>query len=139
MNTVLGCIRRAYLRPCLGWVRLTSGPLRALLSLVSLVVPLARVPVADRFGGRRYVTTRVDVDEPTLQQTAETTGGRYYRATDRESLEAIYAEIDELERTEIEVENFTQFEERFPIPLGLGFLLLMTELALAQTVLRRLP
>jgi Ca-activated chloride channel family protein len=70
---------------------------------------------------------------------ADLTGGRYFRATDTESLREIYAEIDELERTEIEVENFTQYDEQFPIPLGVGFLILVTELGLAHTVLRRLP
>ena len=99
----------------------------------------ARVPVQDPLGGVRYANMRVDIDEPTLQSVAELTGGRYFRATDTESLQQIYSEIDELERTEIEVENFTQFEEQFPLPLGLGFLFLMTELALTQTVLRRLP
>ena len=99
----------------------------------------ARFPVQDPLGGTRYANMRVDIDEPTLQEVAERTGGRYFRATDTESLQEIYAEIDELERTEIEVENFTQFEEEFPLPLGFGFLLLMAELALVQTVLRRLP
>jgi Ca-activated chloride channel family protein len=86
-----------------------------------------------------YVTTRVDVDDETLGEIAELTGGRYFRATDTRSLEAIWAEIDELETTEIEVENFTQYEERFPLVLALGFLLFATEVGLAQTVLRRLP
>lgn len=99
----------------------------------------ARVPVSDPLGGTRYATMRVDIDEPTLQQVAELTGGRYFRATDNESLAAIYAEIDELERTEIEVQNFTQFGEEFPIPLGIGFLLLLCELVLANTLLRKLP
>ena len=99
----------------------------------------ARVPVTDRFGNRRYVTTRVDVDEPTLRATAETTGGRYYRATDRESLEAIYREIDELETTEIEVENFTTYGERFHIPLLVGLFLLLAEVVLGRTWLRTLP
>jgi Ca-activated chloride channel family protein len=99
----------------------------------------APVPVPDGFGGTRYANVEVDIDEATLQQVAELTGGRYFRATDTESLEAIYAEIDELERTEVEVENFTQFGEEFPVPLMLGFLLLMVELALSQTVLRWLP
>jgi Ca-activated chloride channel family protein len=99
----------------------------------------ARIPVPDGFGGTRYANMQVDIDEPTLQEVAERTGGRYFRATDAESLAAIYAEIDELERTEIEVENFTQYGEEFPIPLALGFLLLLTELALSHTVLRRLP
>lgn len=99
----------------------------------------ARVPVPDPLGGTRYATMRVDIDEATLQEIAERTGGRYFRATDNESLAAIYEEIDELERTEIEVENFTQYGEEFPLPLGIGFFLLALEFALGQTVLRRLP
>ena len=99
----------------------------------------ARVPITDRFGNRRYVTTRVDVDEPTLRTTAETTGGRYYRATDRESLEAIYREIDELETTEMLVENFTSYGERFHIPLLVGLFLLLAEVVLGRTWLRTLP
>ncbi len=99
----------------------------------------ARVPVSDPFGGTRYATMQVDIDEPTLQEVATLTGGRYFRATDTESLVQIYAEIDELERTEIEIENFTQFGEEFPLPLGIGFLLLMLEVGLTRTVLRKLP
>lgn len=99
----------------------------------------ARVPVPDARGGTRYVTTRVDVDEPTLREAAETTGGRYYRATDRESLERIYAEIDELETVEIQVENFTQYGEEFIWPLGVGLVLLLLELALRHSFLRVLP
>ena len=99
----------------------------------------ARVPVPDPFGGQRYVTTRVDVDEPMLRTVAETTGGRYYRATDRESLEAIYDEIDELETTEILVEDFTTYGERFPLPLVVGLLFLLAEVVLGRTWLRTLP
>ena len=100
---------------------------------------MARVPVTDRFGGRRYVTTQVDVDEPALRATAEATGGRYYRATDRQSLEAIYEEIDQLETTEIQVENFTRYGERFALPLLAGLALLLAEAVLARTWLRTLP
>jgi len=99
----------------------------------------ARVPVDDPFRGRVYATMRVDIDEESLQQIAELTGGRYFRATDTESLAAIYEEIDQLETTEIEVENFTQYEERFPLVLGLGLLLIVAEATLARTALRRLP
>ncbi len=99
----------------------------------------ARVPVPGPFGGQRYVTTRVDVDEPMLRTVAETTGGRYYRATDRESLEAIYDEIDELETTEIVVEDFTTYGERFPVPLAVGLLFLLGEVVLGRTWLRTLP
>ncbi len=100
---------------------------------------MARVPVPDPFGGTRYVTTQVDVDEPALRATAEATGGRYYRATDRESLQAIYEEIDELETTEILVENFTRYGEQFHIPLVAGLVFLLVESILAQTRMRTLP
>ena len=99
----------------------------------------APVPIADPLVGTRLVPMRVDIDEPTLQEIAELTGGRYFRATDNESLTSIYEEIDQLERTEIEVENFTQYAERFPIVLAFGLLLLLMEVGLAQTVLRKLP
>ena len=99
----------------------------------------ARIPVDDPLRGRVYATMQVDVDEETLQEVASLTGGRYFRATDSESLAAIWEEIDQLERTEIEVENFTQYAERFPLALGLGILLLLAELGLSQTALRKLP
>ncbi len=99
----------------------------------------ARVPVPDPLGGTRLMPMRVDIDEPTLREIAELTGGQYFRATDNESLSSIYEEIDQLERTEIEVENFTQYAERFPAILALGLILLLLEIGLSQTVLRRLP
>jgi Ca-activated chloride channel family protein len=98
-----------------------------------------RVPVPSPLGGTRYATVRADVDEPTLQQVADLTGGRYFRATDNQSLAAIYDEIDALETTEIQVENYTQYGEHFPLVLGVGLLLLLLEAGLSQTVLRRLP
>ena len=99
----------------------------------------APVPVPDPLGGTRLMPMRVDIDEPTLREIAELTGGQYFRATDNESLSSIYEEIDQLERTEIEVENFTQYAERFPAILALGLILLLLEIGLSQTVLRRLP
>ena len=99
----------------------------------------ARVPVDDPLLGRRYATVRVDVDEETLAEVASTTGGRYFRATDTESLAGIYQEIDELETTEIEVQNFTRYTELFHFPLAAGLLLLLMEAGLANTTLRKLP
>ena len=99
----------------------------------------ARVPVDDPLLGRRYATVRVDVDEETLAEVASTTGGRYFRATDTESLAGIYQEIDELETTEIEVQNFTRYTELFHVPLAAGLLLLLMEAGLANTILRKLP
>ena len=100
---------------------------------------LARMPVSDPLRGTSYANVQVDIDEASLREIAEKTGGQYFRATDTESLAAIYDEIDELERTEIEVQNFTQYEERFPLVLGLGLLLIMIEVVLSQTALRKLP
>ncbi|WP_420463283.1 vWA domain-containing protein [Candidatus Palauibacter sp.] len=99
----------------------------------------APVPIDDPVFGRRLVSIPVDVDEPTLTEVAEVTGGRYFRATDRESLERIYEEIDALETTEIDVESFTSYGELFLFPLAAGLGLLLLEIGLAQTVLRRLP
>ena len=99
----------------------------------------ARVPVDDPLLGRRYATVRVDVDEETLAEVASITGGRYFRATDTESLAGIYQEIDELETTEIEVQNFTRYTELFHVPLAAGLLLLLMEAGLANTILRKLP
>ena len=100
---------------------------------------MARVPIDDRLRGRRYVTVEVDIDEASLQEVAETTGGRYFRATDRGGLGRIYEEIDALETTEIEVQNFTSYGELFHYPLAAGLVLLLLEVGLGQTVLRKLP
>ena len=91
------------------------------------------------FAERGNTVICVDIDETTLRETAALTGGRYFRATDRASLEGIYAEIDELETTEIEVQHFTRYGELFHLPLTAGLLLLVLEVALGNTVLRRIP
>ena len=96
---------------------------------------LARIPI----GARRYANVEVDIDEASLQEVAETTGGRYFRATDRQGLSEIYEEIDALETTEIEVQNFTSYGELFHYPLAAGLLLLLLEVGLGQSVFRKLP
>ena len=90
-------------------------------------------------GGRRYADIRVDVDEATLGEIANLTGGRYFRATDRESLTQTYAEIDALETSEIEVEHFVRRGELFAVPLIAGLVMVVAELTAASTVARRLP
>ncbi len=99
----------------------------------------APYPVNDPLLGRRHVQVKVDVDEETLRKIADTTGGKYFRATDRESLENIYAEIDALEKTEIEVKQYTRFGELFDRPLVLASLILLIEAGLSFTVLRKIP
>ena len=100
---------------------------------------IARVPVDDPLFGRRYASMQVDVDDETLEEMASLTGGRYFRATDRESLERVYEEIDALETTAIEMTSFTRYGELFHLPLGAGLGILLLELVLGRTVLRRLP
>ena len=99
----------------------------------------AQVPVDDPLFGRRTVSMQVDIDDEALEEVASLTGGRYFRATDRESLARVYEEIDALETTEIEMTSFTRYGELFHLPLAAGLGLLLLEVALGRTVLRRLP
>ena len=78
-------------------------------------------------------------DEDTLQQIAQMTGGKYYRADNAEKFKAIYAEIDKLEKTEAVINKFAQFDELFPWFVSCGLALLLVEVTLGQTVFRRLP
>ena len=86
-----------------------------------------------------YQMTPVDIDEDTLQKIADMTGGKYYRADNAQRFQAIYAEIDKLEKTEADVKKFSHHDELFAwlITPGLGLLLL--EVLLRHTVWRRLP
>jgi Ca-activated chloride channel family protein len=78
-------------------------------------------------------------DEELLQQIAQLTGGRFYRANNTEQLQQIYGEIDKLEKTEAVVSKYTEFKELFPWLVMTGLALLLLELAMGQTFLRRLP
>ena len=99
----------------------------------------APYPVDDPVFGRRQTRIRVDIDEEALRKAADVTGGRYFRATDRESLEEIYREIDELEKSEIKVSQYTQYGELFPYPLALAVVFLLGELGLSGTWFRKIP
>ena len=73
----------------------------------------APYPVVDPIFGKRYQSVSVDIDEEMLTQIAEMTGGTYFRATDTETLQNIYDQIDELERTEIEEIYYTDYEDLY--------------------------
>jgi len=96
----------------------------------------APMPMVDQFGRRRLVRMKVDIDEKTLQQVAEKTGARYFRATDTRSLENIYGEINKLETTTRKIKHFSQYRELFSLFIGAALLLLAAELI---TTRRRLP
>jgi Ca-activated chloride channel family protein len=99
-------------------------------------MPVGRNPYT---GQMVYQNIPVDVDEDTLQKIADATGGKYYRADNAEKFQQIYAEIDKLEKTEATINKYTEFRELFPWLVAAGMALLLIELALGQTVLRRLP
>ena len=81
----------------------------------------------------------VDLDEPTMRQIADVSGGAYFRATDNESLSAIYQKIDQLEKTKLSTRNYhTTYEEFFVFVLAAALLLLL-EFVLRSTVLRTNP
>jgi Ca-activated chloride channel family protein len=100
-----------------------------------------KAPMPVFFGGRKvgYQWEPVDIDEDTLTKIAAATGAKYYRADNAEKFQAIYAEIDGLEKSEAQIKKFTQFRELFPWLISPGLGLLLVEVALRHTLLRRLP
>lgn len=89
--------------------------------------------------GVEYVSMPVEIDEVSLKQIASATGGKYFRATDNNSLHKIYEEIDQLEKVKLKVESFTQKEELFPPYLWAALILLFAALLLRSTLFRRMP
>jgi Ca-activated chloride channel family protein len=72
----------------------------------------APVPVQNPYTGRQEIQwVEVDVDEGTLQKIAAATGGKFFRATDTETLDSIYREIDQLEKTKVESRHFVDYRE----------------------------
>lgn len=99
----------------------------------------APMPITDEQGHRHIVMTDADVDEKTLGAIATKTGGAFFRATDTESLQHVYAKIDALEKTTREVSHFEHHDDKFAWALLPGLALLAAEFGLATTLLRRIP
>jgi Ca-activated chloride channel family protein len=99
----------------------------------------APIPVRDAAGNARLIMAKVDVDERTLQAVADETGGKFYRATDTDSLEKIYEQINRFERTAQTVQKFEHTEELYRWALVPALGILGLSLLLQQTRLRRLP
>jgi Ca-activated chloride channel family protein len=99
----------------------------------------ARYPVEDAVFGKRYINLPNQLDEENLQQIADLTGGRYYRAKSEKMLERIYNEISMLEKTEVTVKEYVQYRELF-VWFGLfGLASMMLNVVLSGTWLRILP
>lgn len=108
----------------------TAGEMAASLGITLYTMGIgsrgtAPYPVDDPLFGRRYQNVQVNIDEEMLTQIAEISGGQYWRATGLDELIAIYDEIDQLERSEIEEIIFIDYEDLYPKYLAGGLLLMI--------------
>jgi Ca-activated chloride channel homolog len=99
----------------------------------------APIPVRDEAGRQHIILATVDVDEKTLQAVAEQTGAQFYRATDTDSLQRIYDQINRFETSAQSVERFEHVDELYRWPLYVAVGILGTGLLLQHTRFRRLP
>ena len=99
----------------------------------------APMPAYDPFGNITYVMADVEIDEALLRDIASKTSGEYFRANNNEALKAIYEQINQLEKSKVEVTHYTTYEELYMDWLLLALLLLAAEFVVARVVLNRLP
>ena len=99
----------------------------------------APYPVVDRFGEISYQMMDVEIDEQTLTEIANRTGGKYFRATDKDKLKAIYDEINTLEKSKVEITDLTIYHEKFLPLLLLAMALLLLEFLFNHVILKRIP
>ena len=99
----------------------------------------APYPAVDMFGNQTTVMADVEIDEELLKEISSMTGGKYYRAVNDEALREIYAEINELETSKVQVTNYQTYEELFLMWVVLGLLCLGLEFLFDKVVLNRLP
>lgn len=99
----------------------------------------APYPAVDMFGNMTFVQQQVEIDEKTLREIAGLTGGKYFRATDKAKLKAIYDEINQLEKSKIEVFSHITRHELYLQWVLAAMALLLVELLLTHLVLKRIP
>ena len=99
----------------------------------------APYPVTDMFGRKRYQQMDVEIDEDVLTQIAHVTDGKYFRAVNNKRLEEVYESIDKLEKSKIEVKEYSRKNEEYLKWIVLGALLIVVEVLLRHTVLRIIP
>lgn len=100
---------------------------------------LVPVPVDSPFGGTQIVQQESVLDEETLRQVADVTGGQYYRAEDTDGLRAIYEAINEMEKSQVEVQVFNQYRELAGWLLLPALFLFLVEMVLRHTLFRKVP
>jgi Ca-activated chloride channel homolog len=99
----------------------------------------AMMPYNDPMFGMRKIPTRVEIDEELLAEISAETEAKYYRATNKDELKNIYNEIDQLEKTKINVKEFKRYSELFFYFLLAGFFFFIVEFILANTWFQKLP
>lgn len=99
----------------------------------------APYPAIDMFGNMTYQMMEVEIDEETLSEIASRTGGKYFRATDKQKLKAIYDEINQMEKSKVEITDLTIYHEQWVPLLLLALALLLAEMLFAQIILKRIP
>ncbi len=99
----------------------------------------SRGPVTDMDGNIRYERQPVEFNEAGLREVARIADGQFYRATDTKSLEAIYRDIDKMEKSTVTVKKYQEYRDLFPFCImgGCGFL--VAQLLLSQTIWKKLP
>lgn len=100
---------------------------------------MAPYPAYDMFGQLVFQQMPVEIDEETLTEISEKTNGKYFRATDKQTLKEIYKEIDTLEKSKIEVHNQITIDELYLIWVLVAFALLALEWLIDNVLLKRLP
>jgi Ca-activated chloride channel family protein len=98
---------------------------------------MAPYPVQTPYG-IQYQNMPVEIDEAILREIASKTGGRYFRATDNDKLIQVYSEIDKMEKSKIDVRQFTRKEEMFLIPALIAFILIALEILSGITVYKNI-
>ncbi len=98
----------------------------------------APYPVQDYFGNLHYQQMEVSIDEDMLRQIASLTDGRYFRATDNQKLKEIYAEIDQLEKSKVDVRQYSKKSEEYRMFALAALLVMITEVLLRHSMLRSL-
>jgi Ca-activated chloride channel homolog len=98
---------------------------------------MAPYPVQTPYG-LQYQNMPVEIDEPVLKEIATKTGGKYFRATDNNKLMQVYSEIDKMEKSKIDVRQFTKKEEKFLIPSIIAFILIGFEILLRTTLYKNI-
>jgi Ca-activated chloride channel family protein len=99
----------------------------------------APYPAYDMWGRTVFRNMPVEIDEATLKQIAGMTGGKYFRATNNNSLREIYAEIDTLEKNKINVKEYSRKQEQFMIWVWIALLVIVLEILMKKTILRSIP